>query len=290
MKKVILLLVPIFISLTIFVSITYLLNRDLGKGALQVTSVPESEVYLDGKLVGKTPLCIGGEQCDIQDMIKTGEHAIKLVPLDASYYPYEARISINKLTLSVIDRTFRDQKSSSGSIITLTPISSKKDAQLFTVSFPDKANVFLDNNFVGTTPFLLKNLTESDHDLQVTKEGYADKFIKIRTTLGYKLEAVVSLAVDSSFASASSDLENELEDEIEEATASAASSAAKIVIFNTPTGFLRVRKDSSISSLEIGRVSPGEIYDLLDEKDGWYKIQFKEDMVGWVSAQYANKQ
>jgi len=283
MKRVILLLVPIFISLTIFFSVTYFLNKDSGKGALQVTSVPESEVYLDGKLVGKTPLCIGAEQCEIQDMINTGNYAIKLVPL-VTYQPYETRISISKLTLTAVDRTFRDQTSSSGSIISLTPISSKKDAELFVVSFPDKASVLLDNNHVGTTPLFLKNLTESDHDLQVTKEGYVDKFIKIRSALGYKLEAVVSLGVNPNLATASSDLENELEDEIKEAT-----SSAKIVILNTPTGFLRVREDALISSLEIGRVFPGEAYDLLDEKDSWYKIQFKE-VIGWVSAQYANKQ
>lgn len=288
MKKLLLLVAPIFISLVIFAAVTYFLNKDPGKGALQVTSMPESEVYLDGKLVGKTPLCIGEEQCEIKDMIEVGSHAVKLVPKNSSYSPYEARISINKLTLTVVDRTFREQGSSSGSIITLTPISSKKNAQLFILSFPDKAKVFLDNNYAGATPFLLENLTESDHDLGIAKEGYLDKFVKIRTIFGYKLEAVVSLGVDRS-ASPSSDLENDLEDE-EEASPSAALSLAKIVILNTPTGFLRVRTASSTASLEIDRVTPGEAYEMLSEGNGWFEIKLEGGKTGWVSGQYAKKE
>ena len=285
MKKVIVLIAPLVIALIIFVSVTYFLNTSLGKGALQVTSSPQSKVYLDGKLVGKTPLCIGSEQCEMQDMIKSGDYAIKLVPPNSKGKPYEAKISINKLTLTVVDRTFGDGASSHGSIITLTSISNKKDAELFVVSFPDKANIILNNNFVGVTPLLLKNLTESDHDLKVAKEGYLDKFIKIRTTLGYKLESLVFLGVDPNVGSPSA----EIEDEVKHATTSAVASSAKIVILNTPTGFLRVREDSSTSSSEIGRVLPGETYEFIEEKDGWYKIQFKEDVVGWVSGQYAKK-
>ncbi len=285
MKKVVIIIVPLIIALGIFVGVTYFLNVGFGKGALQVTSTPQSEVYLDGKLFGKTPLCIGEEQCEIKEMLKTGEYAIRLLPLEGNYKPYEAKISINKLTLTVVDRTFGGAASSHGSITTLSFLSNKKNAELFVVSFPDKANVILDNNHVGVTPLLLKNLTESDHDLKVEKDGYIDKSLKIRTTLGYKLESLVFLGVDTNIGTPSANLEGKLEDKEEEATPS-----AKIVILNTPTNFLRVREDASTSSLEIGKVLPGETYEFLDEKDGWYKIQFRKDAAGWVSGQYAKKE
>jgi len=59
---------------------------------------------------------------------------------------------------------------------------------------------------------------------------------------------------------------------------------------DTPTGFLRVRDGNSIGSLEIGRVNPGETYEILNEKNGWYEIQFDDEKKGWISSQYAKKE
>ena len=64
-----------------------------------------------------------------------------------------------------------------------------------------------------------------------------------------------------------------------------------VVILETPTGYLRVRKEPSTLAEEVGRVKPGEEYELLDEdeKTGWYKIQLDEGDEGWISNQYASK-
>lgn len=294
MKKILMLLAPLLIAIIVFASVTYFLNKNSGKGALQVTSIPQSSVYLNGKLIGKTPFCMGTERCETQDMLKIGEYSLKLVPLEADFKPYEEKISINKSTLTVVDRTFLSGASSSGNVITLSPIANKKDAELLVISFPATGNVFLDSSRVGSTPVVLKNLTESDHDLQITKDGYSDKLIKIRTALGYKLTSLVYLGINPNFASISADLKAETEDTNKEASGSAITSSPKIVILNTPTGFLRVREEGSIGSLEIGRVAPGEEYELIDEKDGWFKIKINsptgKDKMGWVSTQYAKKQ
>lgn len=290
MKKILVLLAPLLIAIIIFVSVAYFLNKKSGRGALQVTSIPQSSVYLNGKLIGKTPFCMGTEKCQIQDMLAIGEYSIKLVPQEIGLEPYDEKISINKSTLTVVDRTFQNGSSSSGSVITLTPISDKKDAQLLVISLPTYGNVFLDSNQVGTTPLLLKNLSESDHDLQIIKDGYSNKLIKIRTVLGYKLTSLVYLGVNPNFATTSADLKPKNENASGQATQSALTSSPKIVILNTPTGFLRVRQKGSISSSEISRVLPGEVYELLDETDGWFKIKLKDDTDGWVSAQYAKKE
>jgi uncharacterized protein YgiM (DUF1202 family) len=63
----------------------------------------------------------------------------------------------------------------------------------------------------------------------------------------------------------------------------------KVIILSTPTGFLRVRQDSSITSTEISQINPGETYSLLEEKTGWYKIKLTDGKEGWISSQYATK-
>jgi len=145
------------------------------------------------------------------------------------------------------------------------------------VSFPNNAKVFLDNNEEGKTPLILKNLTASDHEIKLTKEGFSDKIIKIRTVAGFQLETVVFLGVKGSSEKSNT------------ATPSASLSTGKVEILETPTGFLRVRREASINSEEVGRVNPGQIFDLIKELDDWYQIRLPDGVFGWISSQYAVK-
>ncbi|MBI4089386.1 MAG: PEGA domain-containing protein [Candidatus Levybacteria bacterium] len=278
MKKVFLFIAPLFIVIIIFSGILFFLDRKDGKGALQVTSVPQSKVYLDNKLLGSTPFCA----CEAPQMLASGDYTIKLVPIEGNFRPFEEKITINKSTLTAVDRTFSDNGESEGSVIGLIPIDNKKDAEVLIISLPDKANVFLDNNPVGITPLLLKQISESDHDLRITLSGYRDKSVKIKTALGYRLSSLVFLGinVDLSSPPSASPTSSLSEDTI----------IPKVLILNTPTGFLRVREDSSISSPEISQVKPGETYELILEKEGWFKIKLADDKMGWISSSYATKQ
>jgi hypothetical protein len=280
MKKILFIITPILLAIAIFVIIFIIVTKNTSKGALQVTSGPISKVYLDNKLVGQTPLC----KCEVNDMIAAGIHSVRLVPLEGNLEPFEEKITITPSVLTVVDRTFGPGASSQGSVISLMPISDKKDAQLVVVSFPSKSQIFLDSNPAGMSPLLLKNLTVSDHEILLTKDGYKDKTLKIRTVLGYKLEALVFLGVNLTAATASA---------LPSSSPSASPTpiaSVKVLILNTPTGFLRVRADSSLGSAEVGRVNPGEIYDFLSETTGWYQIQLKDKTKGWISSQYAKKQ
>ncbi|MFI5205893.1 MAG: SH3 domain-containing protein, partial [Candidatus Paceibacterales bacterium] len=62
----------------------------------------------------------------------------------------------------------------------------------------------------------------------------------------------------------------------------------KVQITDTPQGFLRVRQDASASSVEVGRVKPGDQLELIQETDGWFQVKF-EGKQGWISSQYAKK-
>src|SRR3989338_6896530 len=276
MKRALFFLAPLLIAIIIFSGILFLLDRKNGKGALQLTSVPKSKVYLDKKLIGTTPLCA----CDLAQMLSVGDYTVKLVALEGNFTPFEDKITINKKTLTVVDKTFADNGESDGSVISLSSLSNKKDIEVLVISLPDKANVFLDSNPVGITPLLLKQVSESDHDLRITRDGYKDKSVRIKTALGFRLSALVLLGVKADLSSPVASVS---------ATPSPVVAVTKVLILNTEFGFLRVRESGSINSLEIAQVKPGESYELISEKEGWFKIKLTNDKVGWISSQYAVK-
>ena len=282
MKKIILFILPVLLAIVVFGVVTFFISRSTpSKGALQVTSVPQSEVYLNGKLLGKSPLC----KCDTSEMLPTGDYSIKLVPMDNSYPSYEDKISINPSVLSVVDRTFSDPGKASGSIITLSPVSNK-NAQLFISSFPDGVTVQLDNNNSGMTPLLLQNITQSDHEIDLSKEGYKTKIVRIHGVSGYKLSVMATLSADAVSTATS----------IPTPTASLSAAPtptvallSQVIILSTPTGFLRVRDTPSLAGAEISQVHPGELYPFISEQDGWLQIKLVNGNLGWVSNSYAKK-
>jgi len=279
MKKFLFLLAPFVVVVLIFSTVIFFLSQNKGKGALQVTSTPLAKVYLNNQFIGQTPLC----KCELKDMIAAGDYTIKLVSTEGNFDQFEQKITISSKVLTVVDKTFGPQGLGSGSIISLSPITGKKDAQISTVTFPDMAEVFLDNSLQGQTPLLLKGITESDHELKLTKEGYKDKIVRVRTVLGYKLDTLIFLGINPDFASASAA-------QIASSSATALPTA-KVLILQTPTGFLRVRDQASLNGAEVAQVKPGETHPLLDDKTtGWYQIQLTDGKNGWISSQYAQKQ
>jgi hypothetical protein len=311
MKKLFLLLLPLVLAGLVFGGYLLYSGRTTGKGALQVTSVPQSNVYLNGKLIGKTPLC----KCELPDMLDVGNYTIRLEPTDKDLLPFEEKVPIGKSILTVVDRTFGKGGTSEGSVITLLPVDDKKSVELLLLSFPDKSDIFLDNNPFGQTPTLQKNVTESDHEVKLIKQGYKDKAIRIRTVAGYKLVATVYLGIDENLSSSSASASPSASPTPSTGPSTTPSPSPKIsgkvtptptlkpgskvsptptgpsvTILQTPTGFLRVRAEASVSSAEIARVTPGETYPLEDESTGWYQIKLTDGKLGWVSSQYAEKQ
>lgn len=281
MKRLLFIIIPIILAILIFILIFFIINRNTGQGALQVTSKPISKVYLDGKFIGQSPFC----KCQGNDMVSAGAHTIRLVPISGNFEAFEEKITISPSILTVLDRTFGSSGSSQGSIISLSQISDKKDTQILVVSFPDKSQIFLDGNPSGSSPLLLKNLTVSDHEIKVVKDGYKEKILKIKTVQGYKLEALVYLGVNLETATSSA-----LPSPVPSSSSTPTPVAnVKVLILNTPTGFLRVRKDASLGAAQIGTVNPGEKYDFVSEKTGWFEIKLQNGQTGWVSSQYSQK-
>lgn len=289
MKRLIFIIIPsIILALIVFLSLQYYFNRVSAKGALQVTANPQSKVYLDGKLIGQTPLC----KCEANDMITSGEYTVRLVPSDVQFDQFEEKIRIENSVLTVVDRKFGKGGSSEGSIIALTPLPNKEAIELSVVSFPDSAEVLLDNAPSGLAPVrLTNNITESDHTLRLKKTGYREKSVRIRTPKGYLLSATIYLSIDESAISPSGSPTPSVKPTGVSVTPTPSKKVAqKVTILDTPNGFLRVRGSASLNAAEITRVESGQTFDLLEETTGWYKIQVDADTEGWVSSQFAEKE
>jgi len=281
MKKLLLfILPPILASIIVFGATILIANSFKGKGALQVTSNPSSKVYLNGKYIGTTPFC----KCDLPQLLPTGDYIIKLVP--EGFDPFEQKITITKSVITVIERVFGKDADAQGSVINLSPLENKEGVEMFVTSFPDNAKVFIDKTASGQTPLLIKSITPSDHELTIDKDGYVRSTLHIHTVKGYKLEAVVYLAIRLTLSSGSQATPSA----VISPSVSPIPSVTQVTILQTPTGFLRVRADASISASETARISPGQTFPFLSEKDGWYQIKLNDGSLGWISNQYAQKQ
>jgi hypothetical protein len=282
MKKFFFLLVPSFIlAVIIFLLLKTFILKNTAKGALQITATPKAKVYLDGTLLGETPLC----KCESKDMLKVGEHTVRLVPADTKFSPYEEKVSIESAVLTVMDRRFGEAGLSEGSTISLKKIADAEKVHLTVLSYPETADVMVNDKDIGMTPTKMDNITEDDYSITVSKEGYKEKTVRVHTPKGYQLEAFVQLApVDAipvltptPVASVSPML-------------TVTPTEKKVTILETPNGFLRVRSEGSITAHEIGRVKTGESFTVLDEKNGWYQIQLPDGTKGWISSQFAEEE
>lgn len=255
------------------------------KGALQVTSSPQSKVYLNDTYIGTTPLC----KCEAADMLAVGDYTIKLVPTKGGFSEFQEKITISEAVLTVVDRKFAKDSLSEGSVISLSPLPDKTKSELVVASLPEQSIVLLDDNQLGTTPLSYSNPTESDHVLTIQKNGYKDKTIHIRTPLGYKLTVAAYLSTVDNI-TATNSASDSAQTVGTSPTPTPTLSGNTVVILDTPTGFLRVRDSASANSTEIGQVKPGETYQYLDEQQGWIQIKLKDGTKGWISSQYTQKQ
>jgi hypothetical protein len=278
----------------LFVCLSLLTGCSLKKApaALQISTTPVANVFVDGKLVGKTPYQSSN--------LKAGEISLKLIPESATspLSSWEGKIKLNNGVLTLIDREFSSSETgSSGQVMTLEKLKDKKVASLSLISDPDGALVHLDGEAKGFTPLALEKIGVGDHQIVVSKEGFVEKNIKAKAVEGFKLIINVKLAqeMEEPVASLSGTPTPTVTGTGKKPTPTPTGSeksqpaSGEVLIKETPTGWLRVRSTPSTSGTELAKVNPGEKYPLLEEKSGWYKIEYEEGKTGWISGQYASK-
>lgn len=240
---------------------------------------------LNGKAKGVTPVCLCPEN---NSTIASGQYEITVTPDDKSFSPFVTKVNVEPGVLTVVDRTFLPGSLASSSVITLEKTNTS-EPQLFVDTLPQGAMVLVDGNPAGVTPFSSQKITASEHEIQIQRQGFAKKTLRIRTVASYKLiiNAVLGTASDSD----SGDTTQTPDDSTSPTpTPTPTTPAETVTILQTPTGFLRVRSEASLSGTEIGRVNPGETYPLLSEQNGWFEIQLSDGKTtGWVSSDYAQK-
>lgn len=247
-----------------------------GQGALQVTSNVRAKVLLNGRETGNTPICL----CDQDQRVNEGDYTLQLIPEDSSD-TFTTKIKIVSGVQTVVDRTFLPGSYASAYVLYLEKIGAS-DTQIFVSSLPDSALVSMDGNDSGVTPVLLKNVSASEHEIELEKEGYGKKTIRVSARTGYKLiiEAILGTIPSSNEILPGSEITP---------TPTPTPSTPQVTILDTPTGFLRVRSDASISGSEIGQVKPGDTLPLLNESGGWYQIKLPDGLTGWISSSFAQK-
>lgn len=224
------------------------------------TNLP-SDAVLDNVPIGKTPIQ--------KENLSPGEHLLKLSSGTAFWQGY---VKLYSGTLAIVNRELASSEaSSSGEIITLGP------GQGVTISSnPSSSDVEIDGKSVGSTPIAISNITAGEHQFNISHANYLKRSIRSIVTPGYNLSLSVDLAIS--------------EADLTQISSEPVKESVTLVVLQTPTGFLRVRDQASVSGSEIEQVKPGDKLILLEELPNWDRVRLPDGKEGYVSSSYIQKQ
>jgi len=271
MKKKLLLTIPVVIIIGLaFYFFRYPILA--AKGVLEIKTTPKAVIFINDEQAGTTPF---------KREFYPQKLKVKIFPVqqNSSTTPiWQGTIKINPSVLTLVRQDFtQDKDQVNGEILTLNKIPDKNMATLKVTSYPNKATVILDGEIKGHTPLLLKKIKAGQHTLELSFSGYQTTVLGLNMNAGYRLDCEVKLAGEKE------------EKEKEKSTPNNQEDKSYVRILSTPTGWLRVRQGAGTSFPEIAKIKPGEEYLLLEEKDGWFKIQLSDEQEGWVSGKYTAK-
>lgn len=257
--------------ITILFSAFFLGGCDLfaGRSGVEIVSFPSAKVFVNGVEAGMTPY-------KNNDLVP-GEAEIKLL---ANSQEWTKRIKLQKNANTVIDWEFgEDERKSGGYVLYMEETGDTKKTGLIVSSSPDRAAVSVEGEIKGLSPLKLDDIGEGDKQVTISFPGYKSANVFIRGIKGYRLIIEASLGREKVVDLVEEEVEVELSQNL----------VAKVKIKETETGWLRVREEASSASREIDRVTPGNEFELLDEKTDWVLIKLDENKQGWVSATFVEK-
>lgn len=273
-KKALLFIIILVLALG-FTAYKFFLGKNTDVSGIKIVTNPPTNIFLNNKLTGKTPF---------EDKFPPGEYVLKLIPentaTQASFW--QGKVKLNPDTLTYISRDLGPSElTSAGEVLLLEKIP-QNEAQLSVISQPDAAIVLFDGQERGVTPLFLTDLSPGEHDIALSSPGFAARSLRAQLSAGYKLMINFQLALLKNEESSISGI-TPTPDRLNE------KGKPNVIIKDTETGFLRVRNNPSKSAEEIAQVKPGDKFNLIEEKEGWYKISFGDDKEGWISSRYAEK-
>ncbi len=241
------------------------------ESAVKLVSFPPAQVYINGTDAGTTPY--------ENDNLPAGLTTFKLVPDDGSQI-WQRELDLTPNAQTIVNWNFDLEKAQQfGSILYLEKISYRDRADLVVSCQPKSCSITINGQLRGQAPVNIEDIEAGEHTITVSQPGYQSQEVTARTVSGYRLMVEMELAT------------REGDEEIieEPAPAPPRPEQPKVIILQTPTGWLRVRDGPSTGGEEVARVDPDQEFVLLDEQSGWYKIEYEEGEEGWISAQYAEK-
>lgn len=294
-SKLSLLLILVLLFLGFVAVRFFIFDKQNEYGKLKIISSPTASIFLNSTFIGKTNV-------PFDEKYKVGEYLLKLIPetTASDTASWNGKINIYKNSLTYVNRELGSSDiASAGEIFTTVKMTKKTSnpdvGEIYVETEPQGAIVTLDSDEKGVAPALMENVTRGDHELSIFMPGFFRRTQKINVDPGYRVNAYFKLAIDQS-----SSFAKEADDKTKTASSSASeSSKTYVTIRENPQGWLRVRADGSIDASESAKVKPGEKYEFLDEKTGWYKIKFNGSQIGlvegsfdegWVSSEYSSKE
>ncbi len=285
--KLILLTILVFLfGVFLFVKF-FFLNKANELGEIKVLSTPKSSVFIDQIDVGKTPH---------QQKLKIGEYLIKLIPDKEATQTatWQGKIKVYKNSVTYIARELGSSDiSTAGEISSLTKMESKPSrddvGEVSVDSEPQGALVYLDLDEKGIAPLILADVPKGTHELSIYLPGFFRRTLKINVEPGYRTTSIVKLAIDELTQKESTKSAVKKVESDKSENPDATKTVLKVKIKDTPTGWLRVRTEPSVNASESAKVSPGEIYPVVEEQPNWFKILYNDEQEGWVASQYSEK-
>jgi hypothetical protein len=296
-KKILFLVILLLIFAGVIAGRYMILDRQNASGRVKIVSSPSAGVFIDNVAVGKTPY---------EDKLEEGEYMVKLIPegVATETASWQGKISVNKNALTFVNRELGSTDlSSAGEVLGVSDAENHaktgSHGEVYVETEPSGAIVYFDSDEKGVTPLLLSDVVGGDHEVSVYMPGFFRRTQKINVDPGYRVYAQFKLAADQTqkkledieeeIAEASPSAEEELVEELDENTPTeeASEQSTNVVeIASTPTGWLRVRSLPNLNGSEVGRVTPGDTYEILGEENGWIKI-IMDGTEGWISGDYA---
>ena len=235
---------------------------------VEIMSYPTAKVYLDGKEAGMTPYK--------NTALIPKEVEIKLVVNEMEWVK---KIKLKNGTTTVVDYGFgKTEKESGGYVLSMEKTGDKKKAGLMVEVVPNKSAIKVEGETKGNSPIKLDDIIEGDRQISISFPTYKSINVYTKAINGYQLIIEAKLAEEVT--------EREPDPMV---TTTPTIKEKTVMIKETETGWLRVRKEANNGSEELGKVKPMEKFKLIEEISGWYKIELGDKRQGWVSAKYAEK-
>ena len=270
------------------------MNSEDVYGRMKIVSSPSAGVFIDNTPVGRTPF---------ENKYKVGEYNVKLIPEGNSkeIATWQGKVTVNKNSLTYVNRELgSSENTSAGEVLTIKKMTKRPEnpnfGEIYVETNPAGAIINLDNDEKGIAPFTMERVLKGDHEISAYLPGFLNRTQKVKITGGYRVSIEFKLALDPnqekkiilpSITPIASGSATPSVSPSPSLKVSKTPSKTVVEIQDTPTGFLRVRSEPSTGE-EIAQVKPGETYEYLDERSGWYQIKLP-DVEGWVSSEYAIK-